>query len=130
MRNLIKKILKEQEDDLEWAEDIVNNTHPYYGLPKNDDYVLFYFFPFIKGVELNQYVIPKLMHHNIMTDESDDFVIIDHLELHIDPKIDGKIEGFYGDVGYFGCDNPKCFIDELSKEGEIPINGREYFQIP
>lgn len=132
MRRLIKKILKEQEDDLQWAEDVVNNPHSYYGLPKVNDYVLFYFWPYITVDEIYKYIVPKLSQDNIMFDLNrfGNDKIFDHLELHINDETN-QINAAIGNVGYFGCPDLKCFIKELENNGEsIAIDGRKYFQIP
>jgi hypothetical protein len=122
-------VVKESKEDFGWAEEILNK--PIWDVPqKHGHYTIFYFYPKISDKEFNDYVIPILEENDIKI-ESVKGQDVDHLEIHSSIRIkdNDKFVALFGDVNYFDLEK-EDFIAEMSKDGEEPIDGRKYFNIP
>ena len=133
MRYIIKRILKESEQEFGWVDDVLNHRDISW-VPKGDGYQLFYFYPKIDIEEYNQYVVPVLLENGIRISDVTDQEL-DHLEIH-NNKFGGDdrlaLAGYVNYHGSTGDDKTVLngFLKELSVDGAIPHNGRQIFRIP
>lgn len=120
-----------EEDDFDWVGDIIEKSNMWETLPRNGNYILFYFYPKISSEQFKKYVIPILLEQDIRIESSASRSGMDHLEIHPSTRIqyNNKLVALFGDVEYFDKDE-EGFIKHLSEDGSTPINGREFFNIP
>ena len=85
MRDLIKKILKESEDDFGWAEDIVGNTDVYQ--LRGQDFIRFmnHYFQSHPSPSLNRtyQIVPDSVGYYMLTDHTGDYFEIHNKSLHL-----------------------------------------------